>query len=442
MKKMTEGNPLYLIISFALPVLLGNLFQTFYNIVDLSIVNKALGQDALAGVGSTFPITGLIFGFINGLNNGFSIIISQHFGAGNTKEMKRSLAATMVMAFGITLILTVLCYFFAKDILLLLNTSPTLINDAYDYISVLFLGMLFTMLYNMFAGILRAIGNSIIPLVFLVVSALLNIVLDYVFVIILPYGIKGAASATIVSQAISAFLCFLYIRYKCPHLHIHKEDFRFSFSLFSKLFSTGISMALMLAVVNIGSVILQSGINGLDEEIIAAHTTARKIMEMLMMPLATICVAVATFTGQNYGAGNMARVKQGTKAGLLLCFSWSAIACLAVFFFTPQLLQLIAEDNNAGILKNGSTYLKVGLPFFFPLSVLLVLRNVLQGIGQRIVPVVVSGTELLGKIIAIQFLVPRYEYFGVCITEPVIWVIDGILVLVYYLIYCRSSRVP
>ena len=301
-------------------------------------------------------------------------------------------------------------------------------------------GMIFSTLYNMFAAILRAIGNSVAPLFFLVISAVLNIGLDYLFVCVLPFGVEGAAYATVLSQAISALLCFLYIIKKCPELHISREDFDFGWSLTGKMLSTGLSMAMMYSIVSIGSVILQSGINGLGETTIAAHTTARKLLEMLMMPLTTVSASVSTFSGQNYGAGLYDRVHKGVKSGFLLGFAWSTLATLIVIFFAEPLIVLIGEETDEGLIRLASRYLHISVPFFYGLTVLVVLRNVLQGMGRRILPLFVSGTELFGKVLAIRFLVPRYSYTGVCITEPIIWVADAALVLLYYLILRRKLR--
>ena len=434
-KNMTEGNILQLMLSFAFPVLLGSLFQQFYNFTDLVIVSRKVGVQALEGVCATASLTGLLIGFTNGLTNGFSIITAQNFGAGNAKEVRRSIAATVTLALLFTFVLTAGSLFFIKDILHLINTPDNVMEDAYNYISILLMGMVFTMAYNMCANILRAIGNSVVPLIFLAVSAFLNIGLDFLLVCTIPLGIRGAALATVLAQCISAVLCFIYIMKKCPEIHLSKADFSFDRILLSKMISTGLSMALMLAVVNIGSVILQSGINGLDETTIAAHISARKVIELFMMPIAVIGSACATFTSQNYGAGRMDRVYEGVKKGMLLGILWSTFSLLLLFPFARNFVQLIIDKKeaaNIALIDTATLYVRISVPCFYALIVLIVLRNVLQGMGRRIVPVIVSGTELLGKLIAIRILVPKLGYFGVCITEPIIWIFDGILVLVVY----------
>lgn len=448
-KNMTQGNVLKIMLSFGFPILLGNLFQQFYNFTDLIIVSRKIGVEALEGVGATASLTELIIVFINGLTNGFSIIIAQYFGAGDEKNVRRSVAATLTMSVVFTVIMTALSLFFIRDILKLLHTPDTVMQNAYDYISVLLMGLIFTMAYNMCANILRAIGNSAAPLIFLVISTFLNIGMDLLFVVVIPMGIRGAALATVLAQLISAILCFIYIMKKCPEIHLSKKDFSFDKNLLGKMLSTGFSMAMMLAIVSLGSVILQSGINGLGEETIAAHISARKVISLFMMPIAVIGSACATFTSQNYGAGNMERVFEGIKKGMLLGILWSTVSLLLLFPFTEQFVLLIIEKedaNNLFLIETATKYVRISVPCFYVLIFLIVLRNALQGMGRRIVPIIVSATELIGKVVAIRLLVPMLGYLGVCITEPIIWTFDGIFVLIVYLIlrkkyFSRSNPV-
>ncbi len=440
-QNMTQGSIMKLLLSFGFPILLGNLFQQFYNFTDLIIVSRNIGVDALEGVGATASLTGLIIAFTNGLTNGFSIIIAQYFGAGNAKEVRRSVAATLTLSTIVTVILTACSLFFIRDILTLLHTPDTVMNNAYDYISILLMGLIFTMAYNMCANILRAIGNSMAPLIFLAISTLLNIGMDLLFVVAIPLGIRGAALATVLAQCISAFLCFIYIMKKCPEIHLSKKDFFFDRILLEKMMSTGLSMAMMLAIVSLGSVILQSGINNLGDTTIAAHISARKVIELFMMPIAVIGSACATFTSQNYGAGRMDRVFEGEKKGMLLGVIWSTFSLLLLFPFTKQFVLLIIDKKDAAnlfLIETATKYVRISVPCFYVLIILIVLRNVLQGMGRRILPIIVSATELIGKIIAIRLLVPRLGYFGVCITEPIIWAFDGILVLAAYAVIRRN----
>lgn len=441
-QNMTKGSVLKIMLSFGFPILLGNLFQQFYNFADLIIVSRNIGVEALEGVGATTSLSELIIVFINGLTNGFSIIIAQFFGAGDEKNVRRSVAATVTISVIFTVIMTALSLFVIRDVLALLHTPDTVMDNAYDYISVLLMGLIFTMAYNMFANILRAIGNSTAPLVFLIISTILNISMDLLFVVVIPLGIRGAALATVLAQFISAFLCFIYIMKKCPEIHLSKKDFSFDKNLLGKMLSTGLSMAMMLAVVSLGSVILQSGINGLGDATIAAHIAARKVISLFMMPIAVIGSACATFTSQNYGAGNMDRVFEGVKKGMLLGILWCTISLLLLFPFTKQFVLLIINKEDAGnlfLIETATKYVRISVPCFYVLILLIVLRNALQGMGRRVVPIIVSATELTGKIVAIRLLVPRLGYLGVCITEPIIWAFDGIFVLIVYIIMRKKT---
>lgn len=441
-KNMTQGSVLKIMLSFGFPILLGNLFQQFYNFTDLIIVSRKIGVEALKGVGATASLSELIIVFINGLTNGFSIIIAQYFGAGKDKDIRRSVAATITLSVIFTVIMTALSLFFIRDILVLLHTPDTVMDNAYDYISVLLMGLIFTMAYNMCANILRAIGNSVMPLIFLVISTFLNIGMDFLFVVVIPLGIRGAALATVLAQCISAILCFIYIMKKCPEIHLSKKDFFFDKNLLGKMMSTGLSMAMMLAIVSLGSVILQSGINDLGDATIAAHISARKVISLFMMPIAVIGSACATFTSQNYGAGNMNRVFEGVKKGMLLGILWSTLSLLLLFPFTEQFVLLIIEKKDAAdlfLIETATKYVRISVPCFYVLVFLIVLRNVLQGMGRRIVPIIVSATELIGKIVAIRLLVPRLGYLGVCITEPIIWAFDGVFVLIVYLFIRKKT---
>lgn len=441
-KNLTEGNITKLMISFALPILFGNLFQQLYNFTDLLIVSHKVGLSALEGVGATASLTSLVICFVNGLTNGFCIITAQNFGAKNETEVRRSVAATITLSFFFTIILSIGSLFIIRKVLHILNTPDNVMDDAYNYISILLMGLVFTMAYNMLANILRALGNSITPLIFLGISTILNIGMDLLFICVFQMGIRGAALATVLAQCISSILCLLYIMKNCPEIHLSKNDFSFNKNLLSKMLSTGFSMAMMLSIVGMGSVILQSGINGLGEITIAAHICARKVMEFFMMPIAVIGSACATFSSQNYGAGRLDRVFEGTKKGFQLGFLWSTISTAILVPFAPFFIRMIIDKqymNNTALIDTAVGYLRISVPCFYALIILIVLRNVLQGIGKRIVPILVSATELIGKIIAIRILVPTFGYFGVCITEPIIWIVDGIFVLVVYWNFRRKS---
>lgn len=423
MKDLTKGNITRLMIGFAVPILIGSIFQQLYGIIDTKVVSEKLGEEALASMGAVTPVYNLIIGFAIGLTSGFAIIIARFFGAGDMKKMKQSVAGTLVLGMIISVAFTVLSLAFIKPLLHLLQTDDDLIGGCLDYINIIFMGITVTMVYNMLSGILRALGNTVAPLVFLAISSVINIFLDYAMVD--SFGIKGAAYATVISQLVSAVLCIAYIALRCPELHLSKADFRFDFKMIKELFKTGFAMGFMISFVDIGTVALQSAINGFDDtHIVAAHTAARKISGFAMMPFSAITSAVSTFCSQNLGAGKIKRIKRGIYQSIIASWIWSAV--VVIFAFTPlcrfTVNWLIGADK-AEAVSIAIYYLKINTPFYFVLGVLLVLRCAMQGLSRGVVPVVSSFIELAGKMIIAFLLAPILGYFGVAISEPIIWIL-------------------
>ncbi|HCR74253.1 MAG TPA: MATE family efflux transporter [Ruminococcus sp.] len=440
MKDLTKGNITKLILLFAVPVLIGNIFQQFYNLADTAIIGNMLGdKDAIAAVGAVSPVMSLVISFINGLANGFSIVIGRHFGAKDMKQLKRSVAGTLVLGLATSFVLTVISLAFSETIIRILGTPEEIIKAANTYITIIFAGMTFTMLYNLFSGILRAIGNTLMPLVFLGAAIVINVGLDIAFIGIFNMGVEGTALATVISQIISAILCIIYIFRKCPVLKVSKDDFKnITKADALDLYSTGAAMGLMLSIVSIGSVILQSAINGLGKDTIAAHTLARKISEMFMLPLSTIGMAASAFISQNIGAGEIERVKKGIVRSIMLTCIWSAFTIISVYLFGDVLLKLIAGSGKDEIISVSWYYLKINTPFYFVLGVLLVMRNSMQSMGMKVIPVISSIIELLGKFLVTVLLVPYFDYFGVCIAEPLIWIVMTIWLVAAYVLKIRS----
>lgn len=427
---MTVGNPIKIILMFALPIFLGNIFQQFYSMVDTIIVGYKLGDDAIAAVGATGAISSLIVGFANGMNNGFSMVISRRFGAKDNELMKKAIGGTMVLGIATAILLTVVSLIFIMPLLRFLNTPEEIIGESYSYIKVILAGIIVTMLYNMGSGILRAVGNSRVPLLVLVATCLLNAALDLLFVAVLGLGVSGAAYATIISQAISVILVFGYIIKKCPELRISKKDLRISAGMMSDLMSAGISMGLMLSIVSIGSVALQAAINELGKTVITAHTAARKISEMCMLTMGTIATAASTYTSQNYGAKKYSRVREGVIKSVGISWVWSAFCILLIYTIAPIMVKLITGTDQQEVIETASLYLKINLPFYFVLGILLILRSSMQGVGIRIMPLFASGVELAGKFVVAFILVPKLDYLGVCISEPITWILCSLLLVI------------
>ena len=437
---MTEGNILKNLIYFAVPVLIGNVFQQLYNVADTAIIGNILGDNALASVGASTPVYNLMIGFANGLTNGFAIIIARYFGADNEREMRKSVSLTYILSAIIAVILTLSGIAFLHPLMKSLKTPDEIIGDTESYMRIIMMFSAVTIAYNMLAGMMRAIGNSKAPLYFLVISTFVNIGLDILFVKGFEMGVAGAAYATVISQGVSVILCFIYVMKKCNFLIFRKTDLIFDRELLSDLASTGLSMGLMYAIVSVGSVILQGAVNSLGTSTITAHTAARKIDDIFMLPLSTASMSASTFTSQNFGAGKMDRVKKGIKYSILIAFAWSAFSVLVVLLFRRPLIVALTGTTDKTVISTASQYIIWNVSFFFVLSVLIILRSSLQGVGRKLVPVSGSVMELLLKVLASLVIAPQLGYFGICILEPVIWLVCSLMVIADYIVFIRHQE--
>lgn len=437
---LTEGKILKSLVIFAIPILIGNIFQQLYNVADTAIIGNVLGDQALAAVGATSALYSLVIGFANGITNGFSVVLARVFGEKDEEKLKQTSALIYLLTVIISIILTLASVISLHSILVMLKTPENILPKTESYLHIILTFAIVTMLYNMFSGILRAIGDSKTPLYFLLLSSALNVGLDFLFVKGLNRGIGGAAEATVIAQIVSVSLCIVYIWKKCPVLKFSMRYLKWDKALVKELLLTGFSMGLMLVVVSIGSVALQSAVNSLGEQIIAAHTAARKIDEIFMMPLGTLATAAATFASQNFGAGKYDRIHKGIKAAVLIAIGWSACAILIVFAIGKYMVKWLTGTSDAEIISNALMYMKINIVFFLVLSVLLVLRSSLQGVGRKIVPVLGSGVELVLKFGAVNIITNRLGYFGVCILEPIIWGISAIMVLVDFVVYQKTYK--
>lgn len=418
---LLKDNILKALLLFALPMLIANIFQQLYNTMDTMIVGNCLGDTSLAAIGASGAVYELLIGFALGVGNGLSIVTARSYGAKDEKLLKRSVAGSIVIGIGLTLIIMLISALFLYPLLELLNTPSDIIAESYSYIFVVTMFVGVTFAYNLCAGLLRAIGNSVMPLVFLVVSSLINVVLDILFITQFHMGIQGAGIATVISQGISAILCLIYISKKATILIPKKEHFQFDLELYQELLGQGFSMGLMISVVSMGTVILQSAINGFGYLIIAGHTTARKLSSFCVMPAGSIAMALSTFVSQNKGANQRERIRQGMKYGHLLACGWGVLITVILFFIAPLLVKLISGSSESTVVDNASLYLMLNAPFYAVLGMLLNLRNSLQGLGMKVIPLISSIIECIGKIVFVALFIPVLGYFGVIICEPVIW---------------------
>ena len=448
MKDLTRGKPLKLILLFALPILLGNVFQQAYSLADIVIIGKNLGNDSIAAVGATAPLVSLMFNIINGLVTGFAIIVAKNFGAGDLDEMRRTIARMLTFSAAVTAVLIVISTVFIDFLLKLLDVSEDIFDQARSYLFIVALGLVVTLLYNFEAGILRAVGDSVIPLVILIISTVLNIGLDLLLVTVFKTGVVGAALATVAAQAISAIVCLIYLVKRRKMLLIKKSDFVFTAQSSADLLSAGLGMALMYSIVDIGSIVLQNGINGFGKDIITAHTAARKIFGFTIMPFSAVCATLVTYCSQNRGAGKFSRIRRGIRDSMIIMFVWASIAFALVYLAGDFLVGMIVSpdgENSGAIIDTGVLYMKWAVPFYYALAALLGLRSALQGLGKSLVPIICSVFELLWKIVTVVAIIPLFGgnngtvggtiqeiggYFGVVISEPIIWTVCAIAIAI------------
>lgn len=421
-KTLTEGTPWKQILLFSIPIFWGNIFQLLYSLVDTKIVGSTLGTEALAAVGSVSTLHTLMTGFLNGLTLGFSLITAMCFGADNMKRLKKSFAMTIGLGVLTTTVLVVALMFVLQPLLHLLNVPEEQFAMSYAYISVLIVGLFATVLYNLCANTLRAIGDSLTPLLFLILATVSNIGLDYLFILEFHMGVQGAAYATVLAQLISVVLCFVRIFRKFPILHLQKSDFRPEKGLIVEMYKSGLSMGLMSCLVSIGTIMLQSAINTFGTTVIVAHTAARKVFEIMSLPMSVLGSAMATYCGQNYGAKRFDRIRQGIRASLLIAAIWSVAVFIICHTVEGALIQFVASTTDAEVIYWGSMYLKVDMSFIVVCGVIVILRNSMQGFGDRVIPVFSSCIELAGKIIFAFVFAPMFAYWGIIWAEPVVWI--------------------
>ena len=421
-KTLTEGTPWKQILLFSIPIFWGNVFQLLYSLVDTKIVGSTLGTEALAAVGSVSTLHTLMTGFLNGLTLGFSLITAMCFGAKNRKRLKKTFAAAISLGVLTTLALVLMLMIFLHPVLNLLHVPQAQFEMAYAYISVLIVGLFATLFYNLCANTLRAIGDALTPLIFLIVATVSNIGLDYLFILGFQMGVQGAAYATVLAQLLSVVLCLIRIFRKFPILHIQKEDFRFDRELMAEMYKSGLSMGLMSCLVGIGTILLQSAINTLGTTVIVAHTAARKVFELASLPNSVLGSAMATYCGQNYGARRFDRIRQGIRASLIIAAVWAVVVFLICHTIEGKLIQFVASTTNPDVIYWGSTYLKVDMSFIVICGVIVILRNSMQGFGDRVIPVFSSCIELAGKIIFAFVFAPMFAYWGIIWAEPMVWI--------------------
>lgn len=438
---MTVGNPMKIIFGFTLPIFIGNVFQQFYNMADAVIVGKFVGNKALAAVGSTGTIMFLIYGFVVGMTAGFTVLTAQKFGAGDMKGMRKTVAGAGILSFVVGVLLTILFMVFMKPLLILMNTPSDIFADAYSYIMIVSGGILAQMLYNLLSSILRALGNSKLPLVFLIISALLNIVLDLVFIVGFGMGAKGAAVATVIAQGVSGILCLFYIIAKIPILHLKREDLDVGSTIYKNQLRIGVPMALQYSITAIGTMMVQSSLNILGSTLVAAYTAAGKIEQVVTQAYVAMGTTMATYAAQNMGAGSVKRIREGFKACTVIGVVYSFVAAGFIMTVGKYMTYLFVSEDVDIIMNSVDIYLKCIGIFFIPLAVVNIYRNGIQGLGYGLLPMMAGVAELIGRGVVAVIAGAKRSYPGVCLAGPAAWVLaGGLLIVMYYFIMNVNMR--
>lgn len=433
MKDLTKGYPAKVIIMFTIPIMLSYILQQLYNLVDSKIVSEYVGPEALAAIGATAVVSNLIIGFINGLTQGFAIPIANSFGAKDMDRLRKNVAGAILLTLSVAVVMTMLSLYFIEDILIALGTPIEIRQDALDYVNIILTGIMLTAIYNCSSNILRAVGNSKVSLYCLMVSVLTNVFLDIYFVSVLDKGIKGAAYATIIAQAMSATLCAGYLIIKYKEILPKSKDFVPYQRMYLNLITTGLSMGLMGCIVNVGTVVLQGAINDLGTNIMTAHTASRRVFDIICVMVYTYGIAMTTYVSQNMGAGKPERVRQGVRHANIIVTIISTLLIVLVYTCAKPVFQWITSTTNPEIIDASVMYARISVLFFYALGPLFVFRCTLQGMGRKIVPLISSVTEMLVKILSAMFLVPALAYKGVAFTEPISWVLMTTILAVAYM---------
>ncbi|MBQ7547034.1 MAG: MATE family efflux transporter [Clostridia bacterium] len=420
-RDMTVGNPTSLILRFCLPLMAGNLFQQFYNMVDSMVVGRFVGTSALSAVGSVGALNFLVIGSVIGLCTGLAIPVSQCFGAGDEKRMHRFIANLIYLVVLIGAVVTLLTYFGCQTLLHLLRTPDDIISDAYTYISIIFLGIPATILYNTVASLIRAVGDSKTPLYFLIFSSFVNIGLDFLFVLVFKMGVMGVAVATVIAQAVSGLLELLFLHRHFPALHLHRSDLAPDPDCCKKLLYAGLPMSLQFSITAIGSVMLQSCVNTLGSQIIAAITIAGKVQLILVLPAETIGLTMATYCGQNLGAKRLDRITQGMHQSLLMAFVYAVCAMVLNYFASRYMLMLFVSRSETSVLRFGEIFLHKAMWFYPILVIIFVLRNILQGMGFSVQAMTAGVFELVARGVMGYGFVRRFGFDAACFANPVAW---------------------
>ncbi len=437
---MTKGGPLKLIFVYSVPLLIGNIIQQLYNMVDTIIVGRLLGTDALAAVGNTTPMNFLVLGFVTGLTAGFAVITAQRFGAKDTDGLKRSVAMNFILNGFSSVIMTFISIVTVKPILYMINTPQSIFDGSRVYITVIYIGIAVTVLYNSTACILRAVGDSRSPLYFLIISSILNVFLDIIFISKLKMGVGGAAWATVISQTFAGIASLFYMFVKFPILRVNKRHFAMDFHFASRHLKIGLPMAFQFSITAVGVVVLQGALNIFGPVKIAGYTAAQKVESLIAVAAGTFGVTMANYTGQNLGAHRIDRIKEGTGKCCFLTVVVSILSALLAWVFADQFSALFVDESQVEVISASRQYLRITSLFYPALFVIFVFRNVLQSLGRGFMPLMAGVGELIARTAGAYLFPLFFGYAGICFAGPAAWVFAAVPLAVSYFIIIKKFK--
>lgn len=439
-KEMTSGASFPLILNFTLPLLLGNLLQQTYSLMDAAIVGKYLGINALASVGASTSVVFLILGFCTGCCSGFSIPVAQKFGARDYVTMRRFISVSLkisgVMSVALAIITSLLCAFILRT----MQTPENIFDGAYIYLLITFIGIPSIFFYNLLSGIIRALGDSKTPFWFLLLSSVLNIILDLFCIIVLGWGVAGAAIATVFSQGVSSVLCYIYMNRKYEILKTTPSERRFRSDIARQLLGIGVPMGLQFSITAIGSIMLQSANNALGTACVAAFTAAMRIKMFFMCALDSLGIAMATYSGQNYGAGKPIRIWQGIKSSYVMMLVYVAAINIIIWCFAEKFALLFIDPSETEVIKDTALFLHINLSFFPLLGSLIILRYTIQGAGYTKLAMFSGVSEMIARIMVSLVVVPLFGYLGVCYGDPTAWLFANLFLTPAFIYVYRRLK--
>ena len=421
-KDMTNGSPSKHILGFAVPMLFGMLFQQFYNLVDTIIVGKTLGVEALAGVGATGSINFMIIGFCMGVCNGFVIPVAQCFGAKKPADLRKYVFNGYICSIVFAIVLTLASVIFCRRILIIMNTPADIIDHAYNYIVVIFIGIPTVFLYNMVSGVIRSLGDSKTPVVFLVLSSIINVVLDFFLILVCKMGVAGAGWATVTSQLISGLTCLIYMYKKYDILKGDKSERVLDRRFITNLCMNGVPMGLQYSITAIGSTILQAAVNTLGSTYVAAMTAGSKMFNFTCCPFDALGSTMATYAGQNVGAAKIKRLGQGVRSAMIIGSVYSVLSLIALYFTTDYIALLFVNASETTIIALTRQFILASACFYIPLTGVNVVRFCKQGMGFSVFAISAGILEMIGRAFAAIILIPNIGFMGACLASPIAWI--------------------